>query len=85
MTCTKKEIKTHNGLFKIGAVVLNENEIWYSEDYVEPVCAENDYVINFLPNGSKGIHKGRKHFSSIDDAETYICFLNVNGFSLMDL
>ena len=84
MTCTKKVIKTHNGLFKIGAVVLNEDETW-RDDSVKPVCSDNDYMINFLPNGSKGIHKGRKHFSSVDDAETYICFLNVNGFSLMDL
>lgn len=84
MICTKKEIKTHNGLFKIGAVVLNEDETW-RDDSIKPVCAENDYMINFLPNGRKGIHKGHKHFCSVDDAETYICLLNVNGFSLMDL
>ena len=84
MICTKKTIKTHNGLFKIGSVVLNEDETW-KDDNVKPVCAEDDYMINFLPNGSKGIHKGHKHFHSVDDAETYVCFLNINGFSLMDL
>ena len=83
MICTKKVIKTHNGLFKIGAVVLNENAVWYEDKM--PICADDDFMINFLPNGKKGIHKGRKHFRSIDEAETYICFLNINGFSLMDL
>ena len=84
MTCVRKQIKTHNGLFKIGAVVLNEDEMW-KDDSIKPVCAENDYMINFLPSGRKGIHKGKKHFSSVDDAEIYITLLNVNGFSLMDL
>lgn len=84
MTCTKKEIKTHNGLFKIGAVVLNEDETW-KDDSIKPVCAENDYMIKFLPDGRKGIHLGKKHFNSLDDAEAYIWLLDINGFSLMDL
>ena len=74
MICVKKNIKTRNGLFKIGAVVLNENQVWY--DDVKPVCAENDYTINFFPNGKKGVHKGRKHFRSVDEAEAYIWLLD---------
>ena len=84
MICVKKNIKTRNGLFKIGAVVLNENEVWYEDD-VKPVCAENDFTINFYPNNRKGIHVGKKHFRSVDEAEAYIWLLDINGFSLMDL
>ncbi len=36
MICVKKEIDTHNGLFRIGAVVLNEDETW-KDDNVKPV------------------------------------------------
>ena len=84
MICTKDIIKTRNGLFTIGAVVLNEDETW-KDDNVKPICADNDYMINFLPNGSKGVHKGKKHFRSVDEAEAYIWLLDINGFSLMDL
>lgn len=35
MICVKKEIETHNGLFRIGAVVLNEEETWQG-DKVKP-------------------------------------------------
>ena len=84
MICVRKQIKTCNGLFKIGSVVLNEEEMW-KDDSIKPVCSDNDFMINFLPTGRKGIHKGRKHFRSVDDAETYITLLNINGFSLMDL
>ena len=31
MICVKKNIETRNGLFKIGAVVLNENEVCYED------------------------------------------------------
>lgn len=37
MICVKKEIETHNGLFRIGAVVLNEDETW-KDDNVKPMC-----------------------------------------------
>lgn len=36
MICVKKEIEPHNGLFRIGAVVLNEEETW-KDDKVKPV------------------------------------------------
>ena len=36
MICVKKEIETHNGLFRIGAVVLNEDETW-KDDNVKSV------------------------------------------------
>lgn len=41
MICVKKEIETHNGLFRIGAVVLNEDETW-KDDNVKPVSFRID-------------------------------------------
>lgn len=84
MICVKKEIETHNGLFRIGAVVLNEDETW-KDDSVKPVCADNDFMLHFVPNGRKGTHVGKKHFRSVDEAEAYIWLLDINGFSVMDL
>ena len=84
MICIKKKIKTRNGMFKIGSIVLNEVETW-NDDNVKPICAKNDYIITFLPNGSKGVHVGKKHFNSVDDAEAYIWLLDIKGFSLVDL
>lgn len=84
MILTKKKIKTPKGLFKIGSIVLNEVETW-NDDNAKPICAKDDYLITFLPKGTKGVHVGKKHFKSIDEAESYIWLLDVNGFSLMDL
>ena len=84
MICVKKEINTHNGLFRIGAVVLNEDETWQS-DKVEPICADDDFMLHFVPKGTKGVHAGKKHFRSVEEAELYISLLNINGFYLADL
>lgn len=84
MICVKKEVKTRNGLFRIGALVLNEDETW-KDDKVKPVCADNDFMLRFTPNGSKGTYVGKKHFFSIHEAEAYIYLLNINGFSVADL
>lgn len=84
MLAIKKEIETHNGLFRIGAVVLNEDETW-KDDKVKPVCADNDFMLHFRPNSSRGVHVGKKHFRSIDEAEAYIWLLDINGFSVADL
>jgi hypothetical protein len=82
--CIKKEIETHNGLFRIGAVILNEDETW-KDDKVKPVCADNDFMLHFVPAGKQGVHVGKKHFRSVAEAELYILMLNINGFSVTDL
>ena len=84
MIAVKKELETINGLFRIGAVVLNEDETW-RDDKVKPVCADNDFMLHFVPKGQKGVHVGKKHFRSIEEAEAYIMMLNINGFSVSDL
>lgn len=84
MICVKKEIETINGLFRIGAVVLNEEETWQA-DKVKPICADNDFMLHFVPRGKKGVHAGKKHFRSVEEAELYISLLNLNGFYLADL
>lgn len=84
MLSIKKEIKTHNGLFRIGAVVLNADDLW-NDTSAKAVCADNDFMLRFVPAGRKGVHVGRKHFRSLDEAETYVHLLNLTGFSLMDL
>ena len=84
MIAVKKEIETHNGLFRIGAVVMNEEETW-TNDRVKPVCADNDFMLHFVPKGCKGVHSGKKHFRSIAEAEAYVWLLDINGFSVMDL
>ena len=84
MICVKKEIETHNGLFRIGAVVLNEEETW-QDDKVKPICADNDFMLHFVPNGRKGTHVGKKHFRSVEEAEVYVWLLDLNGFTVMDL
>jgi hypothetical protein len=43
--CIKKEIETHNGLFRIGAVILNEDETW--NENVKPISAEDDFMLHF--------------------------------------
>jgi len=70
--CIKKEIEYSVGLFRIGAVVLEEE-------------AEDDFMLHFVPAGKQGVHVGNKHFSSIPEAETYITMLVINGFSVTDL
>lgn len=80
----KKEIETHNGLFRIGAVILNEDETW-KDDKVKPVCADNDFMLHFVPTGKQGVHVGKKHFRSVKEAELYITMLVINGFSVTDL
>lgn len=84
MLAIKKEIKTHNGLFRIGAVILNEDETW-KDDRVKPVSADNDFMLHFVPKGKQGVHVGKKHFRSVKEAELYITILNINGFSVTDL
>ena len=84
MIAVKKELETLNGLFRIGAVVLNEDETW-KDDKVKPVCADNDFMLHFVPKGKKGVHVGKKHFRSVEEAEAYISMLNINGFSVADL
>ena len=82
--CIKKEIETHNGLFRIGAVILNEDETWKDEN-VKPISADNDFMLHFVPAGKQGVHVGKKHFRSVKEAEVYISLLNINGFSTADL
>ena len=84
MIAVKKELETLNGLFRIGAVVLNEDETG-KDDKVKPVCADNDFMLHFVPKGKKGVHVGKKHFRSVEEAEAYISMLNINGFSVADL
>ena len=79
----KKEIETHNGLFRIGAVILNEDETW--KENVKPISAEDDFMLYFVPKGKQGVHVGKKHFRSVKEAEVYISLLNINGFSTADL
>ncbi len=83
MLCIKKKLHTGHGLFLIGAVVLNENESW--EKDVPPVCAEHDFMIRFVPEGKKGVVTGKKHFSTIEEAEAFVWALDVAGFSRGDL
>ena len=84
MICVKKEIETHNGLFRIGAVVLNEEETWKS-DKAKPVCADDDFMLHFVPAGTHGAYVGEKHFQSLDEAEAYVRLLDAQGFSVLDL
>lgn len=84
MLSIKKEIETRNGLFKIGSVVLNEAETWKDES-TKPICAENDFMLRFVPNGERGVLCGKKHFRSVDEAEAYVLLLDINGFSMADL
>ena len=83
MIAVKKEVATHNGLFRIGAVVLNEKESW--EKDVPPVCAEHDFMLHFVPQGRRGAYAGNKHFSSMEEAEAYIWAIDTAGFSVEDL
>lgn len=80
----KKEIETHNGLFRIGAVILNEDETWMDPS-VKLICADNDFMLHFVPNGRNGTYVGKRHFRSLDEAEFYVHLLNFTGFSTMDL
>lgn len=84
MLSIKKEIETHNGLFKIGAVVLNEAETCKDEN-AKPICSENDFMLRFVPYGERGVCCGKKHFRSVDEAEAYVLLLDINGFSRADL
>lgn len=84
MLCIKKRIETPRGLYRIGAVVLNEEETW-KDDNVKPICSDNDFMLRFIPAGKKGSFAGKKHFRSIEEAETYIYFIDINGFSTLDL
>jgi hypothetical protein len=79
----KKEIEYSVGTFRIGAVVLNEEETW--NENVKPICAEDDFMLHFRGKGSKGVHVGKKHFRSVEEAELYISLLVINGFSVTDL
>ncbi|MBQ3799078.1 MAG: hypothetical protein II837_02170 [Treponema sp.] len=83
MIAVKKEVSTHNGLFRIGAVVLNEEESW--EKGVPPVCAEHDFMLHFVPQGQRGVHAGKKHFETMEEAEAYIWAIDIAGFSVEDL
>lgn len=83
MIAVKKEVSTHNGLFRIGAVVLNEEESW--EKGVPPVCAEKDFMLHFVPQGQRGVHAGKKHFETMEEAEAYIWAIDIAGFSVEDL
>lgn len=72
--CIKKEIEYSVGLFRIGAVIMpNEEE------------AEDDFMLHFRKKGSMGVQPGKKHFRSVKEAETYISMLVINGFSVTDL
>lgn len=82
--CIKKEIEYSVGLFRIGAVILNEDETW-KDNKVKPICAEDDFMLHFFPKGKQGVHVGKKHFKSILEAEAYISLLVINGFSILDL
>lgn len=84
MLAVKKEIETRNGLFRIGAVVLNEEETWKA-DKVEPICANNDFMLHFKRKDSVGVHAGKKHFKSVEEAEAYVWMLDIKGFSVADL
>lgn len=79
----KKEIETHNGLFRIGAVILNEDETW--KENVKPISAEDDFMLHFVPAGKQGVQPGKKHFRSVKEAEAYISLLVIKGFSVTDL
>lgn len=70
--CIKKEIEYSIGLFRIGAVVLEEE-------------AEDDFMLHFVPAGKQGVQPGKKHFRSVKEAELYITMLVINGFSVTDL
>ena len=70
--CIKKEIEYSIGLFRIGAVVLEEE-------------AEDDFMLHFVPAGKQGVQPGKKHFRSVKEAEAYISLLVINGFSVTDL
>ena len=86
MLAIKKEIETGHGLFRIGSVVLNEKEV--SEDdsnTIKPVCSGHDFMLHFKPKGSIGVHVGKRHFSSLEEAEAYVRLLDINGFSRTDL
>ena len=82
--CIKKELEYSLGLFRIGAVILNEDETW-KDDRVKPVSADNDFMLHFVPKGKQGVHVGTKHFRSVAEAELYISSLVINGFSVTDL
>jgi phenylalanyl-tRNA synthetase beta subunit len=83
--CIKKELEYSLGLFRIGAVIMpNEEETW-KDNKVKPICAEDDFMLHFKKKGSQGVHVGKKHFKSILEAEAYISFLVINGFSILDL
>ncbi len=79
----KKEIEYSQGLFRIGAVILNEDETW--KENVKPISADNDFMLHFIPAGKQGVHVGKKHFTSIAEAEAYISMLVINGFTTLDL
>lgn len=83
MLSIKKEIEYSVGIFRIGAVVLNEEETW--NENVKPICAEDDFMLHFRKKGSMGVHVGKKHFKSVEEAELYISLLVINGFSDTDL
>ena len=46
---------------------------------------ENDFMLRFVPAGKIGVVIGKKHFKTVDEAEAYALFLDINGFSKADL
>lgn len=84
MIYVKKTIENDVGTFKICSPVLNEEEV-LSGTNVVPVCADDDYIISFRKRGDIGVCHGRKHFSSVHQAEAYILTLYITGFSVLDL
>lgn len=80
----KKELEYSMGTFRIGAVCLNEDETW-KDDKVKPIAAEDDFMLHFREKNSLGVHVGKKHFRSVEEAEAYIAMLVLNGFSTADL
>lgn len=70
MLCIKKEVKTNNALFRIGAVVLNTDDS--DKDDFKPICSNNDFMLHFVAKEQKGVTIGKKHFRTIEEAEAYI-------------
>ena len=54
MLSIEQEIETRNGLFKIGAVVLNEDETW-KDNSAAPIGAKDGLMLRFVPKDERRV------------------------------
>lgn len=79
----RQQTQNQHGFFKVGAVVLNENDVMTKNAL--PKCSEDDFMIAFRDKNKIGWHYGKKHFRTEDEAIAFILQCNIFGFKKSDL